>query len=62
MRSFRIAQIVSLLAVFFAASTAYGIPIEGVLHPFPASAGDGSGPRAAVIQGSDGFLYGTTNQ
>ena len=31
-----------------------------VLHPFTGSSGDGQSPAAALIQGSDGALYGTT--
>jgi uncharacterized repeat protein (TIGR03803 family) len=36
--------------------------VETVLHSFGASASDGWGPAAGLIQGRDGFLYGTTAQ
>jgi uncharacterized repeat protein (TIGR03803 family) len=56
-------------------TTGYGSPsaIEGtvfklntngsgftVLHPFTGLGGDGENPGAALVQGSDGMLYGTT--
>ena len=33
-----------------------------VLHSFSANAADGQNPYAGVIEGSDGWLYGTTTQ
>jgi uncharacterized repeat protein (TIGR03803 family) len=60
MRSFRIAQIASLLSVFCVASIAHAVITESVIHAFPAFVGDGGDAGASVIQGSDGFLYGTT--
>jgi uncharacterized repeat protein (TIGR03803 family) len=33
-----------------------------LLHSFPENANDGSRPQGALIQGSDGVLYGTTSQ
>lgn len=31
-----------------------------VLHCFPESTNDGTGPNTALVQGTDGYLYGTT--
>ncbi len=36
-------------------------PTLTTLHRFTGAAGEGSDPQAALIQGSDGALYGTTN-
>jgi uncharacterized repeat protein (TIGR03803 family) len=41
----------------------YKITVDGTastLYDFGSSQGDGCGPKAGVVQGSDGYLYGTT--
>lgn len=44
--------------------TVYKLSVSGntyqVLYSFGSVANDGSGPTASVVQGSDGYLYGTT--
>jgi uncharacterized repeat protein (TIGR03803 family) len=46
------------------AGTTFRMATDGsqftVLHSFPAFAGDGANPQAAMTQGADGFLYATT--
>lgn len=49
------------LAIVVAAPKAEATgPVETLLYSFTSTNHDGESPRAALIQGSDGYLYGTT--
>lgn len=60
MRALGIALVLALATFAVTLKAQATGPVETVLYSFGTATNDGNSPRAALIEGSDGYLYGTT--